>query len=69
MNSLTNEQIEATTFSTSISEHGKELLRINKCGELLFFDVNAINEQAELGNTYAMAFRAGYQAAKKEQGE
>ena len=67
--SLNNEQIEDTAFSTGLSEYGKELLRINKCGELVFFDVNAINEQAELGNPYAMAFRAGYQAAKKEQAQ
>jgi hypothetical protein len=57
-----------TVCSTGFASHGKEWLRINKDGELKLFDIDAMNEQAELGNLYAMAYRAVYEAGKKEQG-
>ena len=56
-----------TVCSTGFASHGKEWLRVTKDGELKLFDIDTMNEQAELGNSYAVAFRAVYEAGKKEQ--
>jgi hypothetical protein len=51
----------------SMYKDGKEWLRVNKTGELQIFDIDAMYAHAALGDMYAIAFRAVYEAGKKEQ--
>ena len=51
----------------NINQDGKEWLRVNKTGELQIFDIDAMYAHAALGDMYAIAFMAVYEAGKKKE--